>query len=194
MPSPEISSKDTDAVQAVLDLGSWFVMRTAHRHTIRLQRALGELGYRSWAPVAKKLRRIPRSKKSREIEFAMMPTYVFGQLCDLDSIRQLARNPASNVPYFSIFRFGGGIALVADAELNALREEELQRQGLKKYFQPRKAMPVVERGTAICLSEGPFAGLEGIVEGQNGSFAMVSFAGFNRPIKISSLLLDEDRS
>src|SRR5690606_19693481 len=91
-------------------------------------------------------------------------------------------------------RFNGGIPLVSDVALAGLRFQE-ERDAALHDRNMRRGMkgPTIDPGTEVRMGDGAFAGLSGIVEGQQGEYTMVSIDGFHAPIKIASiLLLDEN--
>lgn len=177
----------------VLDLGSWFILRMASTDTLRIYRNLQRAGFTTWTPVERKFGRMPRTKAKYEKEFALLPSYVFARVEHVDEILRIAMLPNKDIGRFSVFHHKGGIPLIADNQLRDLRAEESRVIGIFERLK-RKGMkgPSFSKGQAIKMTEGPFAGLSGIVEDQKGQTTLVSFAGYHAPIKISSLLLRED--
>lgn len=176
-----------------MDLGSWCILRMASADTLRVFKALQGAGYDVWTPVEKRTKRMPRTRVPFDKEIALMPSYVFGSTAHLDEFQVMAMMPGKDTPRFSMFRYQGGIPLIGEAQLAALRAEEarchsvfekLRRRGIKG--------PTFSRGDAVRLTEGGFAGMSGVVEDTRGRFTLVSFAGYHAPIQIASLLLQPD--
>lgn len=176
-----------------LDLGSWFILRMASADTLRIHRNLMQAGLSTWTPIERRFGRMPRTKARYEKEFALLPSYVFARVEHLDEILRIAMLPNKDIGRFSVFHHKGGIPLIADDQLRDLRAEESRVVGIFERLK-RKGVkgPQFSKGAVIKLDEGPFAGLAGVVEGQQGQNTLVSFSGYHRPIKIASLLLRED--
>ncbi len=175
---------------AVLDLGTWFIVRMAGQDTLRVVSYLKRRGFEAWTPIERKQGRMPRTKASFDKEFALMPSYAFASVHDLNQIHHLAMMPANDRPRFSVFQHRGGVPLIADNQLDALRGEEGRLLRVyEKLCRRGKKGPRFTAGDTVRLIEGPFAGLDGIVEDQQGQFTLVSLRGFHSAIKIQSLLL-----
>lgn len=183
------------AGQDTLDLGAWFIIRMASADTLPVVRALARRGIEAWTPLERKLGRMPRTRRQYDKEFALMPSYAFVAVHDLPAVQRIALLPQGDMAAFSIFHHKGGVPLIADDQLDALRAEEGRLQGIyERACRKGKKLPTFAPGHIVRMDSGGFAGLEGIVEGQEGQFTLVNFDGFHSPIKISSLLLVEDVS
>jgi hypothetical protein len=182
------------ATQAIeletLDLGGWFILRTSIMGTIKLATVLYDKGFDVWTPIDRRVRRLPRSRKTRDTESPIMPTYVFARVHHLADLQMLSQSRAADVPRFALFRYWNGIPLIADRELEALKAEEARRKTIFDRLKSKGLKPpVLAAGADVCLKTGAFAGLPGRVERQEGAFTLIAFEGFTRPIKVSSLLL-----
>lgn len=177
-------------VTDTLDLGSWFILRTASSDTLRVHRNLSNYGMATWTPIERRFGRMPRTKARFEKEIALLPSYVFAKVEHLEEILRIALLPNKDIGRFSVFHHKGGIPLIADNQLRGLRAEETRVMGIFERLK-RKGIkgPQIDKGAVIRMDEGPFAGLCGVVEGQQGQNTLVSFSGYHRPIKIASLLL-----
>jgi hypothetical protein len=180
----------------LLDLGSWCILRMSSADTLKLARSLARYGLEVWTPIEQRISRKPTKARERvEREHALMPSYVFGHVQDLPRFLRLAMNAGSDYPKFTVFRSQGGIPLIGDDELDALRAVEADR---RRAFDKskRKGMrgPIFSSGAAVRVLGGGFEGLAGVVEGQDGQFALVSFSGFHSPIKVRSILLEDQAS
>ncbi len=177
-----------------LDLGGWFILRMASADTLAVVSALNRRGFTVWTPTVHKLGRMPRTRVEFDKKFPLMPTFAFVRYSDFEGVAKLAHTFTTDIPRFSIFRFGGGVPLVADNQLEALRREEARQNAIYER-QKRRGMkgPSFGKGEAVKLPEGGFAGLSGTVEEQQGGFVLVNVEGFAQPIKIASILLESEQ-
>ena len=106
----------------------WAILRTSGGQTLPLMRSLREAGFDVWSP-AKPIRRTIRAKTPSgtrliEAEVPILPTFVFANDRDLAALGDIAALSISPHPAFSVFRYGGRVPIVGDAEVRGLREEE----------------------------------------------------------------------
>lgn len=106
----------------------WIILRTSGGQTLPLMRSLCEAGLDVWSP-AKPIRRTVRAKtptgtRTIDTEVPILPTFVFANVDEVAKLAELAALEISPHPAFSIFRYGGRIPIVGDAEVTGLREEE----------------------------------------------------------------------
>ena len=106
----------------------WAILRTSGGQTLPLMRSLREAGFDVWSP-AKPIRRTLRAKTPSgtrliETEVPILPTFVFASDRDLAALGDIAALSISPHPAFSVFRYGGRVPIVGDAEVRGLREEE----------------------------------------------------------------------
>lgn len=166
---------------------NWCILRTTGAKTLALANSLAAAGMEVWTPRMVQRRRMPRSNVTREREMAIAPTFVFvraDHLAELIAVRALPVNPH---PAFSLFVYAGRIPLIADADVSGFRAEE-ERAALKARRETRRALVLGQR---VKLTDGAYAGLSGIVERDNGEFALVAFAG-GMTMKIATWLLSND--
>lgn len=185
----------TGVASDILDLGSWCILRMASADTLRVLRSLQNAGLEVWTPIEKRTKRMPRTRAQFDKETPLMPSYVFGHVAHLTELIQLAMLPNKDHPRFSMFRYQGGIPLIADEQLKALRDEEARVIGVFERLKRRgKKGAKMAKGSEVRMTEGPFAGMSGIVEDHQGQFTLVDMAIFGKivTIKISSLLLAEN--
>lgn len=168
--------------------GDWCILRTSPGRTLSLAKSLAEVGLTVWTPEQTYNRRKPRSKATIEICAPILPTFVFARAALLPDLMQICALPMSPHPPFSIFRHVGGIPLIADCEIDKLRdvEEVGKRARLKRTH--RYVFPT---GQKVNVAAGSFIGLEGVVRGGDGQYAMVSFGGAVE-FKIATFLLRID--
>lgn len=176
-----------------LDLGGWCILRMTSAETLRVRDGLAKMGFDVWTPTERKTGRMPRTRTAYDKEFALMPSYVFANVSHLDDLLRISMLPHSDNPRFTMFRYQGGIPLIDDSQLAALRAEEDRRAGIFERLKRKvRRGPVLDSGEHVRMTEGGFAGLSGIVEDMQGQYALVSFPGYHTPIKISSLLLQRE--
>lgn len=162
----------------------WVILRTKASNTLRLDRSLAAAGFDTWTPTEIQLRPGRKTSGKAEVIVAVMPTYVFARACHLLGLLDEAETSGSDHPDFSVFRHCERIPVIADHELNALRQIERKAAA--------KAKPVrFDLGSRVRTPDGPFQGLTGqVIEGARGEFTLVAFPGFNIPIKFASWTLD----
>jgi transcription antitermination factor NusG len=166
----------------------WCILRTSPGRTLALAKSLSAAGLDVWTPTQTHDRRRPRSKETVEIEAPIMPTFVFARASLVPELMRLRSLEVSPHPGFSIFQHMGRTPLIADREIANLRvvEEIAVRARLKKSH--RYVFPA---GQKVSVAEGNFVGLEGVVEGGDGKFALVCFGGAMQ-FKIATFLLRTD--
>lgn len=167
----------------------WCILRTGGSRTLSLAASLTAAGLTAWTPT-QMVRRAGRGRQRRDVEerpAPITPTFVFAAAGDLYDLVGIASDPVSGHPPFSIFRHRGRYPLISDRSLAPLREEE-DRHRLRHLKTTRR---VVEPGTSICLTEGAFAGMTGVVERGNGKRAVVNFGG-GFVVSIATYLFESD--
>jgi transcription antitermination factor NusG len=178
-----------------LDLGSWCILRMASGDTLKLAKSLTDAGLSVWTPVERKVARSRLDRSRIHREAALMPSYVFGRVEHIDELLRLAHTQRRDHPKFSVFRYQGGIPLIADDQLGALRTEEDRAARVFDRWKRRGMKgPTLAPGTEIKMPGGPFEGICGIVEGTEGQYTLVDITVFGRPsqIKVASILLLPD--
>lgn len=155
----------------------WCILRTSGGRTLALAESLGEAGYDVWSPSRTLRRRRPRSQKTTEIAAPIMPTFVFARAGQLHDLAVLAASPISPHPSFSIFRHAGRIPLVSDREVAGARAEEDKARQAEARAAAKSHRRVFPIGQPVTVTDGAFTGLEGVVEGGDGRFALVTFGG-----------------
>jgi transcription antitermination factor NusG len=176
-----------------LDLGSWIILRMSSGDTLKVAASLTAAGLEVWTPIERSIGRMGVSRTRIRKEAAMMPSYAFGRVEHIDELLRLAMTPRREHPRFTVFHHKGGVPLIADDQLDAIRGEEVRSHRLFERFRRRgKKGPKLEPGSEVKLPDGPFAGFTGIVEDQQGQFTAVGLTIFGKPvtIKVASLLLD----
>ena len=168
--------------------GSWCVLRVGGSRTLPLYRSLAAAGMDVWTPTFMISKRHGRSRAMVETEATIMPTFVFVRMPHLEELISLEHSFISPHPQFSIFRYNGRIVSVSEHELAPLRTEE----GRAALSRKRKERHVFKPGQSVCVPDGPFAGMSGVVEDSgNGKLALVCFGEWR--VKIATFLLKDER-
>lgn len=170
----------------------WCILRTSGGRTLALAASLAEAGYDVWTPTDVIHRRRPRSRETIEITVPIMPTFVFARKRHLHALAMVRELPISPHPPFSIFRYAGdNTPCVSDSEIAGARAEEAkakQRSDRAAAKAHRRTFPI---GTKVAVKDGAFVGLEGLVEGGDGRFALVTFGG-TISLKVATILLTSE--
>lgn len=110
----------------------WAILRTSGGQTLPLMRSLLAAEFDVWSP-AKPIRRsikakTPTGTRLIDTEVPILPTFVFASEADLPTLGDIVEDRTCGRgclhPAFSIFRYGGRIPIVGDAEVRGLRKEE----------------------------------------------------------------------
>lgn len=177
-----------DALVASLDSDKWCILRTSGSRTLKLHGSLAASGIEAWTPWRTQAKRVPRSKLKTKTRVPILPTFVFVKACHLPSLVAALTDPLSPHPSFSLFQHVGRVPLIADHEIDGLREaaegETQRRTAFGVIGKPRK----FDDGDEVAVPEGAWTGLSGLVEDCDGRFALVCFHGRVR-IKISTSIL-----
>lgn len=168
----------------------WVILRTSSRNTLKLAEQLVKEGFVAWTPARTFRKRVPRKSEIYEVTAPLMPTFAFAHADQVHSLLTLAEEPMKPCPDFSVFRYMNGIPLVADHELSPLRSiEERDRRRLEaERLACRRRQVMFQPGQRIRIETGPFSGMSGVVERDDGKFALVSF-GKLKPVKFSTFIL-----
>ncbi|UIJ43712.1 hypothetical protein LZK98_11485 [Sphingomonas cannabina] len=167
----------------------WCVLRMAGPRTLSVASSLERAGLEVWTPIE-----IRRTKRQRGNEFVerpapILPTFVFARARHLPAIISAMSDPTRDHPPFSVFRYNGRAPLLADTEIERLREVE-RRLAPKPKARHRSAAPL-EEGQRLRMMEGGFAGISGVVRKSDGRYTLVGFGGWME-IQIDTFVLRED--
>jgi transcription antitermination factor NusG len=172
---------DTMSERQEAGQGLWCVLRTGGARTIPLARSLAQAGLGAWTP-SKTIKRIrPRSRIEQVIEAPIMPTFVFVPAANRFDLQAILRLPSSPHPQFSFFWCGNRSPLISDEEVDRLRLYEMRIRGETR----RVERPAVNVGAPVRVTEGAFAGMSGVIVGENGRRGIVDFGG-NFPVEIDA--------
>lgn len=169
----------------------WCILRTSGAKTLPLAKSLAAAGFDVWTPIEGKDRRRPRSKARVEFEAPILPTFVFARAEHLGAIAECQAILASPHPGFSIYHHCGRVPVLADDEIEDLRQFERDASRALEISRRKIRRQAFAAGAVVRLDEGGFAGMSGVVKSDDGKFAAVCFGG-SFHVKIASWLLDAD--
>lgn len=174
----------------------WCILRVSAPSTIRLAKSLVEAGFDAWTPIEtvkpvphqprEGERRRPPRKLPETITRPLYQTFVFARADRLLDLIALAHSPSLTYqvwdsdkrrmvlkghPYFTLFRYAGTYPTIPDAALDPVRKIAARR---KPRGKPREFKP----GDRVKLTEGAWAGLNGVVRRKAGKLLEVVFEGF----------------
>jgi transcription antitermination factor NusG len=138
---------------------AWFAAYTAPRHEKFVQTQLVAKQIQSFLPVYSVVRRW-KNGVQREIQHPLFPGYVF--VC-LEANERLPVMQTAGVVY--IVGNGSSPLPVDDQEMHALRIGT-QQASLSPH-------PPVSAGDTVCITNGPFKGVKGRIQGSGGSLKFV---------------------
>jgi transcription antitermination factor NusG len=127
----------------------WYVVRANARHEKSVARMLGLLGYPTFLPLTKKTHEYGR--RLREYDIPLFPGYLF---CHF--VAGIARAVAQLPSILEVVGVGGVPSVIPDAEICSLRlavDAQL----------PMRPWPYLEIGDSVRITEGPMAGVNGVV-------------------------------
>ena len=137
----------------------WVAVYTVARHEKVVARQLEERRIETFLPLYRSLRRWKDRKK--EVELALFPSYVFVR------IEPGKKLPVLQVPsVVSIVTFNGELAVLPEAEINALRN------GLENHL-CAEPCPYLKVGKRVRVVRGPMAGAEGILSRKKDRYRFV---------------------
>lgn len=151
---------------------SWCILRCKPARTLLLAVSLNEAGLEAWTPTATIKRRRPGGRSGTEArDVPLTPTFVFARAAALPDLQREARDPTSSHPAFSVFRYYGAVPILSDREVERLRVAERQST-------PKAHRRTFATGSTIKPSEGPYAGMSGVVKHSDGRHTIVAFGGW----------------
>lgn len=130
---------------------AWYLLQSKPHQEQRALENLRNQGFECFLPLY--LRERLRRGKRETIEEPLFPRYLFIRLDSVASNWNVLR---STYGVTNIVRFGEQPARVPDAVVEAIAE----RQGVKA--------PLFQPGDQVCITDGAFAGFEGVFEQNDG--------------------------
>lgn len=190
----------------------WCILSTSGGKTLPLARSLAADGIEAWAPVRTIRRPGPGQRRALhlglrrrliEVDLAILPGFVFVWGEHLDDLARMTIDPAHQLPGFTVLQSSGHAALIGDAKLAGLREEELaaavavqemrdaetREQGRRvkaEQMRTERARRVALRRERRDFAEGDevgvinmpsMTGMIGTVESSTGTRAKIHFGG-----------------
>jgi hypothetical protein len=159
---------------------TWCILRCAGSRTLDLAAGLAAEGFQTWTPSEMKRNRRPRNQKPGPEPVPIMPTFVFAGAGHLWTLVVRSEKPNSD---FSVFRHIDRFPIIADVDLQGLRDAE-------KEAIPKADRPAYGKGEDVVATDGPYSGLPGKVLRCRGGDALVLF-GWQK-VKISTFILRSD--
>ena len=127
----------------------WHALSVKHQHERTVEAALKHKGFEAFSPTYRTRRQW--SDRTKEIEQPLFAGYVFCRFAYPAKARIL------NTPAVSrVVEFGGGPAIVPDAEIAAVR-------AVVAAGQPMRPWPQLKPGDRVRVERGPLRGVEGIL-------------------------------
>lgn len=167
-------------------MSDWVILRTKGRDTLELAEKLARAKFMVWTPTHVERKHSPHNRLGVEIAAPLLPTFAFARARHLHSLLAMSGAPRKACPDFSVFHYMDQIPLIADNELDALRQVE-ERERLNSLRRKPRARKF-DSGDEIRIDQGAFAGMSGIVEQDDGKFAMVLFG--RTAVKIATFMLE----
>jgi hypothetical protein len=173
----------------------WCILRTAGRSTLALTSSLAADGFDVWTPCRAMKIRKPRWNAHRDVTVPLTASWVFAgahHLVDLLNLAEQAsqhrrgagcRLPAH--PDFSVFHHLDRIPLIADRDLDPLREEA---NAAPRSLELRD---IYRKGDRVRVTSGIFGDMAGYVERPEGILTLVRF-GAKLRVKLSTFILKPD--
>jgi transcriptional antiterminator RfaH len=167
----------------------WYLIRTKPAAETVAQTNLERQGYEVYLP--RLLQNIAWRQQRRERIGALFPRYLFLRLHEGSQALAPVR---SSLGVSDAVRFGYRYAIVADGVVRDLRARADPRTGLHRLARPAPLAP----GAAVRVTTGPFDGLEGVFERDDGaerSIVLLKLLGQDTPVRIpAECILPRDSS
>lgn len=142
-------------------MGSWCILRTSARHTVRLAETIAKEGVEAWTPTVVSRPNLPKRRARVTLREPILPRFVFASADSLPQLLALSHAPLAG---FTILRHGERIAIVAEASLGPLRKHEdaLERARLLSLRKAEKRDPL-PIGAEVLVPGDAWRGLKGTV-------------------------------
>jgi len=156
----------------------WYLIHTKASAEAVAQLNLERQGYEIYVPRLLQARGWRGSRRERIVP--LFPRYLFLRL--REGCQALAP-VRSSTGVSGVVRFGSSYAVVADEVIGGLHSRADPMTGLHRLSGPGKLM----RGAAVRLAAGPFDGLEGIFQRQDGedrAVVLLRLLGQETPVRV----------
>ncbi len=137
----------------------WYLIHSKPAAETEAQLQLQRQGYQTYFP--RLLQTVRRHGRPRAQVNPLFPRYLF---LHLDEGRQCLTPVRSTLGVANIVRFGARFATVPEEIIRQLRAREDPESGLHKLRPP----PPLGPGMPVRIAAGPFSGLEGVFEREEG--------------------------
>lgn len=191
------------------DEGSWCILRTSGRQTLRLTQTLAEDGFNVWTPSEIVTIRSPRRNARRTATLPVMPGYVFARAEQALELLHLSRSLKEgrgagpgrpNHHPFSVWVSNNRAWSVSSADMQALRDYETAAhrraaEQARRALAKQKAAPLPV-GVSVKVKEGShgaFEGMVGRVTRSDSGNTKIVFTGWKRNVTIRTSLLALDQ-
>lgn len=176
---------------------NWCILTCSNCKTLDLVASLIDAGFDAWSPVETVSIRARKGQKREEVRRPLIASFVFAKADRLLDLLELSHSPSLNYriwdadlrrmvtrghPYFRVFPRSGDPKFVPDAQLDHLRKLEQRRR-------PKGKPRAFDKGAAVRITEGGFAGLNGVIEECRGDYATVTISDWAIPVHIATWLL-----
>jgi transcription antitermination factor NusG len=141
----------------------WYACRTRARAEKKVDRLLTGAGVTSYVPLVERTRQW--SDRSKRVTFPLFPGYVFARF-SLSSLSEIVRTPN----LIEVVRTNGSPTPVRETEIESIRALIL---GAHRIGEEPSAHDYLVRGQEVRVTEGPFAGLRGILTEVRGKSRIV---------------------
>jgi len=156
----------------------WYVVHTKPRAEAIAEANLERQGYSVYYP--RLSQSVRRGQRRREMIGPLFPRYLF---LNLDEGRQSLKPVHSSFGVSAVVRFGSQYAIVTDAVIDALRERADHQSGLHRL----NAEGCFRPGAPVKVAEGPFEGLCGVFEREEGNervLILLRFLGHDARVRV----------
>jgi transcriptional antiterminator RfaH len=144
----------------------WYLVFTKPSSERIAQANLGRQGYEVYLP--RVVKTVRRNRSGRGYIVALFPRYLFLRLREG---YQVLSPVHSSVGVSAVVHFGSRYVIVPDHVIRSLREREDPVTGLHRLADP----PPMTLGMPVKVTMGPFDGLEGVFEREEGAQRVVVF-------------------
>jgi transcriptional antiterminator RfaH len=156
----------------------WYLVHTKPSAETVAQANLERQGYESYLP--RLVRSVLRGQQRRERSVPLFPRYLFLRLREGSQPLGPVR---SSVGVSGVVRFGPDYAIVPDEAICQLQARADPLTGLHRLT---PAKPLVS-GAAVRIASGPFDGLEGIFQREDGAervIVLLRLLGHDTPVRV----------
>jgi transcriptional antiterminator RfaH len=162
----------------------WYLIHTKPLAERLAQANLERQGYCTYLPQARSIRLCRRQREP--CVAALFPRYLFLRL----AVGQQSLQPIhSTIGVSNIVRFGMRCAIVRDQVIAQLRSRADPVTGIHTLQPPAR----FARGTRVRINAGPFCGIDGIFEREDGAervTILLTLLGEDRPLQFPSELVE----